>query len=172
MSEIDIEIFEQSKEEPIKVKKEKVKREMSMEKKAELLERLRNGKKKAKLARESKKNQGKIQEEKKIVEVAESVAYHGKPIVVQNESILSELDVLKKELKQLKDNDEKREIRKQIKELKKKNEEPTPRPSQPIVSKPIVSKPIVSQPIPIPSKPIPIPQKQTIKKSLFASALW
>ena len=55
MSEIDIEIFEQSKEEPIKVKKEKVKKEMSIEKKAELLERLRNGKKKAKLARESKK---------------------------------------------------------------------------------------------------------------------
>jgi hypothetical protein len=167
MSEIDIEIFEQSKEEPIKVKKEKVKKEMSMEKKAELLERLRNGKKKAKLARESKKNQGKIQEEKKIVEVAESVAYHGKPIVVQNESILSELDVLKKELKQLKDNDEKREIRKQIKELKKKNEEPI----EPIVSKPIVSQPIPT-PRPSPSKPIPIPQKQTIKKSLFASALW
>ena len=90
MSEIDIEIFEQSKEEPIKVKKEKVKKEMSIEKKAELLERLRNGKKKAKLARESKKNQGKIQEEKKIVAVAEAVAYHGKPIVVQNESILSD----------------------------------------------------------------------------------
>ena len=160
-------------ENPVEQKVKKVKKEMTNEKKALLLERLRAGKLKAKLARDAKK-QSNLKQEKQIIHVAESVSNPGKINIETKEkvaeikttwSIHDDINELKYQLRELRSSLNKT---KKEEKVESKIEKIIEKKETAIEKKETV---IEHNPKPAPSNPINIPQPpKKVKKSLFAFA--
>jgi len=162
MSEELEQIFDIPEQEP----KKKTKKKMSDERRAALLENLRKGREKQKAKRESNKRGEPVNE---VVEqeniIVSKQEPREKPSIVKDE----ELEHLKEQLRNLKNAGEKKELRRQIKELKEKENNNnnncfSPQPKTESVKTETIRPP--------PSQPIPIPQPTYVKKSLFKVALW
>lgn len=155
------EIFNKTQpNEDVVEKPKKQKKPMDENKRAKMLENLKKGRESRlkKLAdRKGNKSEATEQPPKPVPQPVTQP-------VPQPQQEETEIDLLRKELKGLKDENEKKELRKQIKELKQqeKVDLETPQPPPQATQHPIK---------PPPSKPIDIPKQKRVK-SVFAFAKW